>query len=36
MLGGPLATAAWHSIAWSIAISVVFEALAVRRDRRIG
>jgi oleandomycin transport system permease protein len=36
MLGGPVATPAWHSIAWSIAITVVFAPLAVRRYRRIG
>jgi len=36
MLGGPAATAAWHSIAWSIAITVVFAPLAVRRYRRVG
>jgi oleandomycin transport system permease protein len=36
MLGGPFATAAWHSIAWSIAITVVFAPLAVRRYRRVG
>jgi oleandomycin transport system permease protein len=36
MLGGPFATAAWHSIAWSIAITAVFAPLAVRRYRRIG
>ena len=36
MLGGPVATAAWHSIAWSIAIIAVFAPLAVRRYRRIG
>ena len=36
MLGGPVATPAWHSIAWSIAITGVFAPLAVRRYRRIG
>jgi hypothetical protein len=36
MLGGPVATSAWHSIAWSIAITVVFAPLAVRRYRRVG
>ena len=36
MLGGPVATPAWHSIAWSIAIAAVFAPLAVRRYRRIG
>src|SRR6266700_3520560 len=36
MLGGPVATPAWHSVAWSIAITVVFAPLAVRRYRRIG
>ena len=36
MLGGPVATPAWHSIAWSIAITVVFAPLAVRRYRHIG
>ena len=34
-LGGPVAAPAWHSIAWSIAITVVFAPLAVRRYRRI-
>ena len=36
MLGGPVATPAWHSIAWSIAITVIFAPLAVRRYRHIG
>src|SRR3984885_12605514 len=36
MLGGPVATPAWHSVAWAIAITVVFAPLAVRRYRRIG
>ena len=36
MLGGPVATPAWHSIAWSIVITVVFAPLAVRRYRHIG
>jgi hypothetical protein len=36
MLGGPVATPAWHSIAWSIAITAVFAPLAVRRCRHIG
>jgi oleandomycin transport system permease protein len=36
MLGGPVATPAWHSIAWSIAITAVFAPLAVRRYRNIG
>jgi oleandomycin transport system permease protein len=36
MLGAPFATAAWHSIAWSIAITVIFAPLAVRRYRRVG
>jgi hypothetical protein len=36
MLGGPFATAAWHSIAWSIVITVIFAPLAVRRYRRVG
>ena len=36
MLGGPVATPAWHSIAWSIAITAVFAPLAVRRYRHIG
>src|ERR1700683_2098211 len=35
-LGGPVATAAWHAVAWSIAITAVFAPLAVRRYRRIG
>jgi len=36
VLGGPVATAAWHSILWAIGITVVFAPLAVRRYRRIG
>jgi oleandomycin transport system permease protein len=37
MLGGyPIATPAWHSILWAIAITAVFAPLAVRRYRRIG
>ncbi|HUJ05061.1 MAG TPA: ABC transporter permease [Streptosporangiaceae bacterium] len=38
MLGGPLpvATPAWHSVAWSIALIVVFAPIAVRRYRRVG
>jgi len=36
MLGGPAATAIWQSIAWSIAITIVFAPLAVRRYRRVG
>ena len=36
VLGGPVATAAWHSILWAIAITAVFAPLAVRRYRRIG
>jgi oleandomycin transport system permease protein len=35
MLGGPVAVPAWHSVAWSIAITAVFAPLAVRRYRRI-
>jgi oleandomycin transport system permease protein len=35
-LGGPFAASAWHSLAWSIAITVVFAPLAVRRYRRVG
>ena len=36
MLGGPVATPARRSIAWSIAITVVFAPLAARRYRHIG
>jgi oleandomycin transport system permease protein len=36
VLGGPVASAAWHSVAWSIAIAAVFAPLAVRRYRRVG
>jgi oleandomycin transport system permease protein len=36
MLGGPVAGPAWHSLAWSIAITAVFAPLAVRRYRRVG
>jgi hypothetical protein len=35
-LGGPVAKPAWHSIAWSIAITVIFAPLAARRYRGIG
>ncbi len=31
-----VASAAWHSVAWSIAIAVVFAPPAVRRYRRVG
>jgi oleandomycin transport system permease protein len=34
--GGPVATAAWHSVLWAIGITAVFAPLAVRRYRRIG
>ncbi len=34
--GGPVATAAWHSLLWAIGITAVFAPLAVRRYRRIG
>jgi oleandomycin transport system permease protein len=36
MLGGPVTTAAWHSVLWAIAIIAVFAPLAVRRYRQIG
>ncbi len=36
VLGGPIATPAWHSILWAIGITAVFGPLAVRRYRRIG
>ena len=36
VLGGPIGTAAWHSVLWSVAITVVFAPLAVRRYRSIG
>jgi oleandomycin transport system permease protein len=38
VLGGPYAVAApaWHSVAWSIAITAVFAPIAVRRYRSIG
>jgi oleandomycin transport system permease protein len=36
VLGGPVATPALQSILWSIAITVVFAPLAVRRYRRVG
>jgi len=35
MLGGPVATPAWHSIAWGAGITAVFAPLAVRRYRHI-
>jgi oleandomycin transport system permease protein len=34
--GGPVATYAWHSVAWAIAITAVFAPLAVRKYRSIG
>ena len=34
VLGGPVATAAWHAVLWSVAITVVFAPLAVRVYRR--
>jgi len=36
MLGGPVATPAWHSVAWSVGITALFAPLAVRRYRRVG
>lgn len=36
VLGGPVATAAWHSVAWSVAIIAVFAPLAVRKYRHVG
>jgi oleandomycin transport system permease protein len=36
VLRGPIATPAWQSVAWSIAITAVFAPLAVRRYRRVG
>ncbi len=38
MLGGkvPIASPAWQSVAWSIALIVVFAPIAVRRYRRVG
>lgn len=36
VLGGPVATGAWHSLLWSVAITAVFAPLAVRRYRSIG
>jgi oleandomycin transport system permease protein len=35
-LGGPIAAPVWHSLAWAIAITVMFAPLAVRRYRRIA
>jgi oleandomycin transport system permease protein len=34
VLGGPIATPAWHSFLWAIGITAVFAPLAVRRYRR--
>ncbi len=34
--GGPVATYAWHSLAWAVAITAVFAPLAVRKYRSIG
>ena len=36
VLGGPVATPAWHAVAWSIAITAVFGPVAVRKYRRVG
>jgi oleandomycin transport system permease protein len=36
LLGGQVATPAWHSLAWSVGLTAVFAPLAVRRYRRIG
>jgi oleandomycin transport system permease protein len=36
VLGGPVATPVWHSLAWAAAFTLVFAPLAVRRYRRIG
>ncbi|HEX2322640.1 MAG TPA: ABC transporter permease [Streptosporangiaceae bacterium] len=36
VLGGPIGNSAWQSVAWSIAITLVFAPLAVRRYRRVG
>jgi oleandomycin transport system permease protein len=36
MVGGPIATPVWHTLAWSAAITLVFAPLAVRRYRRIA
>ena len=36
VLGGPIASPAWQSVAWSIAIAAVFAPQAVRRYRRVG
>jgi oleandomycin transport system permease protein len=36
ILGGPVATSAWHALLWSAAIMAVFAPLAVRKYRRIG
>ena len=36
VLGGAVATPAWQSIIWSVAIAAVFSPLAVRRYRRVG
>jgi oleandomycin transport system permease protein len=36
MVGGPVWTPLWHSLAWTAAILVVFAPLAVRRYRRIA
>jgi hypothetical protein len=34
MLGGPVAGPAWHTLAWAVAIMLVFAPLAVIRYRR--
>ena len=36
LLGGPVATPVWHSLAWAAGIVVVFAPLAVRRYRRVA
>jgi oleandomycin transport system permease protein len=36
MLGGPVATPVWHTLAWVVGIVAVFAPLAVRRYRRMA
>jgi oleandomycin transport system permease protein len=36
LVGGPIATPVWHSLAWAAGIALVFAPLAVRKYRRIA
>lgn len=36
LLGGPVATPVWHSLAWAAGLTIVFAPLAVHRYRRVS